>query len=93
MPGTGASYYHEKTTPLLVVVGRLGGGPRDSHLLVGTSLWEPFPLKMNGTCDFVLTNRIWQRPGAVSPVIALHCVSLHLVSRLALETVLADLTQ
>lgn len=62
-PGTYAqgSWYQEKMALFLLVVSRLGGGPHDPDLWKGTPLCDPLLLNIGGTCDLLLTSRLWQR--------------------------------
>ena len=79
------------TEPKLVLleVDRLQGGS-SLILLVFMLFDDSLPLSVGRRWDFLLTHRILQRWCDVTPVIMFYYIRLHLASRLALETLLAD---
>lgn len=69
---------------IVFVVHRVSGGP-EILLWVLTALYSPCSLSVGRTCEWLLTNRVWQWWWAVTSMNTLRYIRLCPAGRLALE--------
>lgn len=86
LPGHLSGAYHWEMVKILIVfvVHRVSGGP-EILLWVLTALYSPSSLSVDRTCEWLLTNRVWQWWWAVTSMNTLRYIRLCPAGRLALE--------